>query len=114
MGIRMSIDDFGAGYSSLAYLKHLPACELKIDKSFVIDMMGSDSDMTIVRSTIDLGHKFGMKVVAEVIENEHVWKRLKLLNCDIAQGYWIARPMLVSEFRKWLVRWSNTEQTAIA
>ena len=114
MGIRLSIDDFGTGYSSLAYLKHLPACELKIDKSFVIDMLGNESDTMIVRSTIDLAHNFGMKVVAEGIENEQVWRRLKQLDCDIAQGYWIARPMLVSEFRKWLVRWSNTEQTAIA
>lgn len=114
MGIRLSIDDFGTGYSSLAYLKHLPACELKIDKSFVIDMLGSESDTMIVRSTIDLAHNFGMRVVAEGIENEQVWRRLKQLDCDIAQGYWIARPMLLSEFRKWLVRWSNTEQTAIA
>ena len=114
MGIRMSIDDFGTGYSSLAYLKHLPASELKIDKSFVIDMLSSESDTMIVRSTIDLAHNFGMRVVAEGIENEMVWRRLKQLDCDIAQGYWIARPMLISEFRKWLVRWMNTEQTAIA
>lgn len=114
MGIRLSIDDFGTGYSSLAYLKHLPACELKIDKSFVIDMLSSESDAMIVRSTIDLAHNFGMKVVAEGIENERVWHRLKQLDCDIAQGYWIARPMLLSEFRKWLVHWSNTQQTAIA
>ena len=114
MGVRMSIDDFGTGYSSLSYLKHLPACELKIDKSFVIDMLNSESDAMIVRSTIDLAHNFGMKVVAEGIENEKVWRRLKQLDCDIAQGYWVARPMLMSEFRKWLVRWTNVEQTAIA
>ena len=114
MGIRLSIDDFGTGYSSLAYLKHLPACELKIDKSFVIDMLGSESDTMIVRSTIDLAHNFGMHVVAEGIENEQVWRRLKQMDCDIAQGYWIARPMLLSEFRKWLLRRSNTRQAAIA
>jgi len=114
MGIRLSIDDFGTGYSSLAYLKHLPACELKIDKSFVIDMLGSESDTMIVRSTIDLAHNFGMRVVAEGIENEQVWRRLKQLDCDLAQGYWIARPMLLSEFRKWLLRRSNTNQAAIA
>jgi len=114
MGIRLSIDDFGTGYSSLAYLKHLPACELKIDKSFVIDMLGSESDTMIVRSTIDLAHNFGMRVVAEGIENEQVWRRLKQLDCDVAQGYWIARPMLLSEFRKWLLRRLNTEQAAIA
>jgi len=114
MGIRLSIDDFGTGYSSLAYLKNLPACELKIDKSFVIDMLGSESDTMIVRSTIDLAHNFGMRVVAEGIENEQVWRRLKQMDCDLAQGYWIARPMLLSEFRKWLLRRSNTEQAAIA
>ncbi|HHJ18090.1 MAG TPA: EAL domain-containing protein [Gammaproteobacteria bacterium] len=111
MGIRLSIDDFGTGYSSLSYLKHLPACELKIDKSFVIDMLGSENDTMIVRSTIDLAHNLGMCVVAEGIENEEVWSRLKQMDCDIAQGYWIARPMLLCEFRKWLARWSNTEQT---
>ena len=112
MGIRLSIDDFGTGYSSLSYLKHLPACELKIDKSFVIDMLGSENDTMIVRSTIDLAHNLGMSVVAEGIENEEVWDRLKQMDCDIAQGYWIARPMLLSEFSKWLARRSNTEQPA--
>ncbi|WP_455234668.1 EAL domain-containing protein [Thiogranum longum] len=114
MGINLAIDDFGTGYSSLAYLKHLPAYELKIDKSFVIDMHANDSDTTIVRSTIELAHNLSMRVVAEGVETEQAWRTLQRLGCDVAQGYWIARPMSAADFDKWIEHWLDSEQQAYA
>jgi EAL domain-containing protein (putative c-di-GMP-specific phosphodiesterase class I) len=101
MGIKLSIDDFGTGYSSLAYLKKLPVSELKIDQSFVTHMADDKNDATIVRSTIDLGHNMGLVVVAEGIENEAAWNLLKAMGCDIAQGYYISRPMAAADLFKW-------------
>jgi diguanylate cyclase (GGDEF)-like protein/PAS domain S-box-containing protein len=102
-GVEMAIDDFGTGYSSLAYLQTLPVSELKIDKSFVIGM-GSNGDgkATIVRSTSDLGHNLGLKVVAEGVEDERTLELLSSYGCDGAQGYHIARPMPAHDFRRWL------------
>ena len=93
MGIGLAIDDFGTGYSSLQYLKELPVTELKIDKSFVMNMMDDDDDAIIVRSTIDLGHNLNLKVVAEGVEDEEASKLLQILKCDHAQGYFFSRPV---------------------
>ena len=102
LGITLAIDDFGTGYSSLAYLKQLPVHEIKIDKSFVLQMSGSASDETIVRSIIDLAHSFGMRAVAEGVEDEGVLSRLAGLGCDIAQGYHISRPLPSRRFERWM------------
>jgi diguanylate cyclase (GGDEF)-like protein len=102
MGVNFSIDDFGTGYSSLAYLKKLPVAEIKIDKSFVRDMEQDGDDATIVHSTIDLAHNLGLKVVAEGVENGAIMELLKRLECDIGQGYHMARPMPVSQVYAWL------------
>ncbi len=91
-GIRFSIDDFGTGYSSLGYLKRLPVDEIKIDKSFVINMAEDENSAIIVRSVIELAHNLGLQVVAEGVENKVVMDRLTSLECDSAQGYFIGRP----------------------
>jgi diguanylate cyclase (GGDEF)-like protein len=94
LGVRLSIDDFGTGYSSMAYLRRLPVDELKIDRSFVLGMTTAQHDAVLVRTAIDLGHNLGLTVVAEGVEGaEHV-AALRALGCDIAQGYYYARPML--------------------
>lgn len=101
MGVSLSIDDFGTGYSSLSYLKRLPVSELKIDKSFVLDMLSNDSDSTIVNATIQLGHNLGLKVVAEGVENAETYAALKAMGCDVLQGYFISRPVPSAEFLRW-------------
>lgn len=106
MGVRLAIDDFGTGYSSLAYLKRLPVDEVKIDRSFVMDMLHDESNSVIVQSTIDLGHNLGLKVVAEGVENVECLNLLRSLGCDAAQGYYISRPLEADAFVKWLVQWS--------
>jgi len=102
MGVRLSVDDFGTGYSSLAYLKRFPVNEIKIDKSFVIDMLNDVSDAVIVRSTIDLAHNMGMKVVAEGIESQGAWDKLAELGCNLGQGYHMCRPCPAADFEKWV------------
>ncbi|MEJ2438058.1 MAG: EAL domain-containing protein [Gammaproteobacteria bacterium] len=92
MGLRIAIDDFGAGFSSLGYLKKLPVDELKIDKSFVMDMINNDNDAVIVRSTIDLAHNLGLKVVAEGVESDEIYEMLRILRCDTAQGFYLSEP----------------------
>ncbi len=106
-GLRLAIDDFGTGYSSLAYLKRLPVDELKIDRSFVMNMERDVDDAKIVRSTIDLAHNLGLKVVAEGLETAPQWKLLDLLSCDQAQGYWVARPMPKEQFPAWVRQWQK-------
>jgi diguanylate cyclase (GGDEF)-like protein len=96
LGVRVAIDDFGTGNSSLGYLKRLPIHVLKIDRSFVLQMDSSDDDATIVRSTIDLGHNLGLSVIAEGVETVATWRRLHELGCDIAQGYYLSRPVPAS------------------
>ena len=103
MGVRLSIDDFGTGYSSLAYLKKLPVQELKIDRSFVMNLDLDDDDLNIVRSTIDMAHHMGLKVVAEGVETESVAGKLKSLGCDDAQGYLFSRPLNADDFYAWAV-----------
>jgi len=105
MGLDLSIDDFGTGYSSLAYLKRLPVNELKIDKSFVLNMEKDEGDTKIVRSTIDLGHNMGLRVVAEGIESEAVWRLLAELGCDQGQGYFLSRPIPGDQLIPWLEKW---------
>lgn len=102
MGIRLAIDDFGTGYSSLTYLRHLPVDTVKIDKSFVQDLLVDDHAATIVRSTIDLAHGLGLAVVAEGVESRAVLERLQDWNCDEAQGFHIARPMTPAGLDGWL------------
>jgi diguanylate cyclase (GGDEF)-like protein len=114
MGVLLSIDDFGTGYSSLAYLKKLPVNELKIDKSFVMNMQRDVQDAKIVRSVVDLAHNLGLKVTAEGLEEEAAWSMLKALGCDIAQGYWIAKPMPSEQFPEWVSRWTPPVSQSIA
>ena len=106
-GFKLSIDDFGTGYSSLAYLKRLPVDELKIDKSFVMNMEKDEDDAKIVRSMIDLAHNLGLTVVAEGVENALIWRKLKDLSCDEAQGYYMSKPMPAEEFLHWRKRWQG-------
>jgi len=100
-GISLSIDDFGTGYSSMAYLSRLPIRELKIDKSFVMNMTKSDEDHKIVRSIIELAHNLDLKVVAEGVEDNETLQKLISLGCDRGQGYYFGRPMPIEDFREW-------------
>ena len=109
-GFKLSIDDFGTGYSSLAYLKSLPVDELKIDKSFVMNMESDEDDAKIVRSTIDLAHNLGLTVVAEGVENTLIWDQLKALECDEAQGYFMSKPIPAREFSAWAHAWNIRHQ----
>jgi diguanylate cyclase (GGDEF)-like protein/PAS domain S-box-containing protein len=106
LGVSLSIDDFGTGYSSLGYLKRLPVQELKIDKSFVMEMLSNDHDSVIVKSTIDLAHNLNLKVVAEGVEDQAVLERLAALGADVAQGYFISRPVPPAKFAEWLAAWT--------
>ena len=96
------MDDFGTGYSSLAYLKKLPVSELKIDRSFVMQMEKDNDDVTIVRSTIDLAHNMGLTVVAEGVENQAACDMLKAMGCDYLQGYFISRPVMAQDLLKFI------------
>ena len=102
IGIVISIDDFGTGYSSMAYLKKSLVGKIKIDKSFVMEMLKNENDEVIVRAIIDLAHNLGLIVIAEGVETREVLDRLKLLGCDTAQGYYISRPITADEFEVWL------------
>jgi histidine ammonia-lyase len=102
MGVRLSIDDFGTGYSSLGYLKRLPIDEIKIDRSFVANMISSPDAAVIVRSTIDLGRNLGLQVVAEGVETADVLQCLEALGCDLAQGFHLSKPVPASELASWL------------
>jgi len=101
-GVRISIDDFGTGYSSLNYLKRLPIDEIKIDRSFVTHMTVDENDTVIVRSTIDLAHNMGLKVVAEGVEDEATYLLLGHLHCDLAQGFYISQALPATELVAWL------------
>jgi EAL domain-containing protein (putative c-di-GMP-specific phosphodiesterase class I) len=101
MGIRIAVDDFGTGYSSLAYLKDLPVHELKIDRSFVGDMRQTTRNHAIVRSTIDLAHHLGLRVIAEGVEDQQTWDLLRSVGCDVAQGYYLSRPLAAERVLAW-------------
>jgi diguanylate cyclase (GGDEF)-like protein len=104
MGVQLSIDDFGTGYSSLAYLKSLPVHELKVDRSFVSQMISNSNDAVIVHSTVDLGRNLGLRVVAEGVEDALTLQHLNLLGCDAVQGYHISRPVPADDLISWLER----------
>ena len=101
LDVSLTIDDYGTGYSSLSYLRRLPVDAIKIDQSFVREMITSKSSAMIVRSTIDLAHNLQLKVVAEGVEDERTFAALAELGCDMAQGYCISRPMPASAFATW-------------
>ncbi|MGA2009994.1 MAG: EAL domain-containing protein [Solirubrobacteraceae bacterium] len=102
LGVHLSVDDFGTGYSSLANLRKMPINELKIDRSFVSPMLRDESDLIIVRSTINLGHDLGLKIIAEGVEDGATLDHLAVLGCDLAQGYHLSRPLPADSFRAWL------------
>ena len=104
MGVSVSIDDFGTGFSSLAYLKKLPVKELKIDKSFVLNINDDENDALIVHSTIDLAHNLGLRVVAEGVENREIMEQLRLQGCDSIQGYYICRPLPPQKLYEWMTQ----------
>ena len=104
LGIQVSIDDFGTGYSSLAYLQRLPVHEIKVDRSFVLAMTADDTNTKIVRSIIDLGHSLQLRVVAEGVEDRYTWDALNTLGCDIAQGYYLSRPLPAQQLTPWLLQ----------
>ncbi|MBA55153.1 MAG: hypothetical protein CMK89_11925 [Pseudomonadales bacterium] len=101
LGLHLAIDDFGTGYSSMSYLKRLPIQTLKVDRSFVKDMLTDEADAVIVRSTIGLAHSFGLYVVAEGVEDEETLQALRNLQCEQAQGYHISRPLPAQDFDLW-------------
>lgn len=109
LGAQLSIDDFGTGYSSLAYLKKLPVQTLKIDYSFIRNMLEDRQDELIVESTIHLAHSLSLKVVAEGVENAALIDRLSSMGCDEAQGYYIGRPMPLSQIDEWMAKSSWTD-----
>jgi diguanylate cyclase (GGDEF)-like protein len=102
MGIRVSIDDFGTGYSSLGYLRKMPIDKIKIDRSFIMDMAGSDSDMMIVKTMITLAHGLGKRILAEGVEDENQLGLLKRMSCDAVQGYLVSKPLPEAEAIKLL------------
>ena len=101
LGIRISMDDFGVGYTSLGQLRNLPVSELKIDRSFMMTMTEDPSNALIVRTVVDLGHHLGLTLVAEGVETAQALTALGGLGCDIAQGYHLARPITVAAFDTW-------------
>jgi EAL domain-containing protein (putative c-di-GMP-specific phosphodiesterase class I) len=103
--IGVSIDDFGTGHSSLRELQRMPFSELKIDKSFVIEMATNKDFAVIVNSVIDLAHNLGLKVIAEGVETSRAWDMLAERGCDFAQGFYMGKPMPANEFDVWLKNW---------
>ena len=102
LGVTVSIDDFGTGYSSMAYLQKLLVAKIKIDKSFVMQMGKGGNEEVIVRSTIELAHNLGLKAVAEGVEDEATWDRLREMGCDSAQGYYMSKPLSPDNFMEWM------------
>ncbi len=113
MGIHLSIDDYGTGYASLAYLRTLPVSEIKIDQSFVRGLASNGADEIIVRSTIELAHNLRLKVVAEGVESEEALTQLVLLGCDQAQGYYLSRPLSAQQLALWCKVRESLEHAAL-
>jgi diguanylate cyclase (GGDEF)-like protein len=113
-GISMSIDDFGTGYSSLSYLKRLPVKELKIDKSFIKQILTSEADTHIVQAIIDVGHTFNLDILAEGIESAEVIDLLITMGCEYGQGYWFSPPLSYHNFLNWIARsdWAAATQAS--
>ena len=114
IGVRLWVDDFGTGYSSLAYLKDLPVDGIKVDRSFVHDMITNPDDEVIVRAIIDLARNLGLMVVAEGVEDQATWNRLSALSCDRAQGFHLSPPLSGKELSVWLRHWSELVDAAVA
>jgi EAL domain-containing protein (putative c-di-GMP-specific phosphodiesterase class I) len=102
LGIKISIDDFGAGYSSLSYLKQLPASEIKLDRSLIMDITSSESSRLIVKASIDMTHGLGYKVVAKGVEDTETYQLMKQLECDELQGFWLCKPKPLKDIGDWL------------
>ncbi len=102
MGVRLSVDDYGTGYSSMAYLKNLPVNELKIDREFVAGLIGEHHDAVIVRSAIALSHDLGLSIVAEGVEDPATLAALEELGVDVAQGFHLGRPMAEDRIPEWI------------
>ncbi len=113
MGAKVAIDDFGTGYSSLAQIKHLPVDEVKIDRSFVMELPGNRADVAIVRATIELAHNLGMEVLAEGVENRSTLRWLAAHGCERAQGFMIAKPMPAEEFTAWAHNYTEDLQAKV-
>ncbi len=107
MGANISIDDFGTGFSSLSYFKHIPAAELKIDKSFVESMLEDAQDLELVKIILHIAHQFGLQVVAEGVEDRPSLDMLRTLGCDYVQGYYVSRPLTLEELEPWLASWQG-------
>ncbi len=114
LGVRLSVDDFGTGYSSLTYLQRLPVHEIKVDRSFVMTMGTNESDASIVKSIVDLGHNLGLRVVAEGVEDRVAWDRLARQGCDVAQGYFMSKPIPAEAFTRWLREWEPQRVQPVA
>ena len=102
LGVKLSIDDFGTAHSSFGYMRRVPISEIKIDRSIIKGMEEEGPDMAVVRSAIDIGRNLGIKVVAEGVETQEVWTRLRELGCGEAQGYYLSRPVPPEQLREWL------------
>ncbi|MCV6610443.1 MAG: bifunctional diguanylate cyclase/phosphodiesterase [Amphritea sp.] len=113
MGFHFSIDDYGTGYSSLSYLKRMPLKELKIDRSFVEDILTDESDAVIVNATINLAHNLGLQVTAEGVSDIEVLKQLKREGCDVVQGYLIGKPMPAEQFSDWFKSKTRTSEKTV-
>jgi len=101
-GVKVAIDDYGTGYSSLAQLRDMPATELKIDRSFIMNLAEQVGDQTIVQSTIQMAHQLGLKVVAEGVEDEVTAALLRRYQCDVLQGYFYSKPLAAEDLAEWL------------
>jgi diguanylate cyclase (GGDEF)-like protein len=108
MGVRISLDDFGKGQSSMSYLKRLPLDQIKVDRSFVMGMHADPSDAAIVRTTIDLGRHLGLEVVAEGVESDEILGTLRSLQCDVAQGFGLSRPLPAADLEQWIAERRGT------
>jgi EAL domain-containing protein (putative c-di-GMP-specific phosphodiesterase class I) len=110
MGVHFALDDFGTGYSSLAYLQRLPICVIKIDQSFIRDMLHNKASLSIFSAIMGLASAFSRSVIAEGVETIEHGELLLTMGCEFAQGYAISRPMAATDFLPWHGRWQLPEQ----